>query len=1056
MRALFQSNLIQKARSRWLVVAALSNPAMRRVGSANFTVITSMLTMLTFSLLLLSRVASPTPVAASTRPLSTLQGAAATEYLKQQGLYLSLGEAVRAARGELIDKGMRSIDGISRHAYPLLPLSNFLQQAKLTANQSDGFSGLHFGVSVAISGDTAVVGNGIGIVGAYVFIRSGAAWTLQQILLPTSSAGGFGISVAISGNTIVVGAYQDNAATPNQGSAYVFVRSGTTWTQQQKLTAADGRAAARFGFSVAIGGETVVVGANDFATGLPGSAYVFVRSGTTWTQQQKLTAADGAADDDFGNSVTISGDTVVVGAPQKTSGNNVNQGSAYVFVRSGTTWTQQQKLTAVDGMAGAYFGSSVALSADTLAVGSAHGNGDSAYVFVRSGTTWILQQRLTAGAGGSIVGISVVISGDTIVVGSAFAAVGTNLGQGSAYVFVRNGATWTQQQKLTAADGAAGDNFGYSVGISGNTVIVGTYNDAIGTHNGQGSAYVFADNCPLITLNPPTLPAGTQGTAYNQPVTASGGLAPYSFSLSAGALPNGITLSSGGVLSGTPTVSGTFNFTVQAADVNGCMGAQAYTLVISCPLIQITPDFLSAGKVNSVYNQALAATGGTPSYNFSVNAGALPNGLTLASGGVLSGTPTVSGVFNFTVSATDAAGCFGTQAYTLIINAASCGTIIVNPQTLPAGARNRPYSATSFTASGGSGAYTFALTGTLPTGLSFVSGTLSGTPTQIGSFNLVITATDTAGCKGARGYTLNVKSNVIKADFDGDRKTDLSVWTPNTGNWSVLNSGNNQVQNLQWGAGFAPFNDVIVPGDYDGDGKADHAIWRGADSIWYIRKSSDGQAILQLWGTSNAPFFDIPTPGDFDGDGKTDLAVFRPATGVWFVKRSSDGGATIVTHGQNGDVPVAADYDGDGKTDFAVFRPTAVNAPNWLILQSSTNTVTALNWGAGYAPYFDVPVPADYDGDGKADLAIWRGADSIWYIRLSANVNAPVLQLWGTSNAPYFDTPCPADYDGDGKADIAVWRKDGTWFVLRSSNNTNLIQVHGQNGDTPVPAKGVW
>ena len=213
--------------------------------------------------------------------------------------------------------------------------------------------------------------------------------------------------------------------------------------------------------------------------------------------------------------------------------------------------------------------------------------------------------------------------------------------------------------------------------------------------------------------------------------------------------------------------------------------------------------------------------------------------------------------------------------------------------------------------------------------------------------------------------------------------------------------------------------------------------------------------VLVFYGANFAPYFDIPTPGDFDGDGKTDIAVFR-RSGTWFIRRSSDGGDTIINHGQAGDVPLAADFDGDGKCDLGLFRPDAVApTPNWIILQSSTNTVVSLQWGGGYAPYFDTPVPADYDGDGKADLAIWRGADSIWYIRKSSDGQA-ILDLWGANYAPYNDIPAPGDYDGDGKADLAVWRPtNGTWYVKRSSNGSSLVQVHGQTGDVPVPANGV-
>ncbi|MBI1759850.1 MAG: VCBS repeat-containing protein, partial [Acidobacteria bacterium] len=149
-------------------------------------------------------------------------------------------------------------------------------------------------------------------------------------------------------------------------------------------------------------------------------------------------------------------------------------------------------------------------------------------------------------------------------------------------------------------------------------------------------------------------------------------------------------------------------------------------------------------------------------------------------------------------------------------------------------------------------------------------------------------------------------------------------------------------------------------------------------------------------------------------------------------------------------------YDGDGKTDLAVFRPSAVApTPNWLILNSFDGSLSQIQWGAGYAPYNDTPVPGDYDGDGRTDLAIWRGADQIWYIRKSSD-GGYILQLWGTSSAPYFDVPTPADYDGDGKYDIAVWRPTGgLWAVLRSTDGSILGQTHGQSGDVPCPSTGI-
>ena len=202
---------------------------------------------------------------------------------------------------------------------------------------------------------------------------------LQKVAASDGAASDlFGVSVAISGDTAVVGAYLDDVVgNAEQGSVYVFVRIGTNWTQQQKLTASDGLAGDNFGISVAVSGDTVVVGAhldNVGANADQGSTYVFGRSGTVWLQQQKLVASDGAPNDDFGISVAIFGDTVVVGAPLDNVGANADQGSAYVFVRSGTVWSQEQ-LVASDGAANDGLGYSVAISGNTVVVGAGGDDG---------------------------------------------------------------------------------------------------------------------------------------------------------------------------------------------------------------------------------------------------------------------------------------------------------------------------------------------------------------------------------------------------------------------------------------------------------------------------------------------------------------------------------------------------------------------------------------------------------------------------------------------------------------------------------------------------------
>ncbi len=390
--------------------------------------------------------------------------------------------------------------------------SMWSQQAQLTA--PDGEDVDQFGVSVAISGDFAVVGASRDDVGtrvdqgsAWAFSRVGSDWIGPDLALLSPSVpvrGFFGSSVDLFGDTAIVG----EAARPfstDPGAAFIFTRSGTAWTQQAQLTPSDGEGDDHFGISSALSGDTAIVcaflddvGSNDDQ----GSAYVFTRSGTAWTQQAKLTAADGAAGDLFGWHVAISGDTAIVGVPYDAIASDADQGSAYIFVRSGTTWTQQAKLTASDGAAGDRFGDSVALSDDTAIVGAyaddVGGNSDqgSAYVFTRSGTTWTQRTKLTAsdGAAGDHLGDSVALSGDTAIVGATGDTVGGNVDQGSVYVFNRTGITWTQQAKLTASDGAADDWFGRSIAIKRgdvNTLIVGASSASVDSNLDQGAAYIF-------------------------------------------------------------------------------------------------------------------------------------------------------------------------------------------------------------------------------------------------------------------------------------------------------------------------------------------------------------------------------------------------------------------------------------------------------------------------------------------------------------------------------------------------------------------------------------
>ncbi len=370
--------------------------------------------------------------------------------------------------------------------YPLTIDPMFVGETRI---QSTGGSANElFGSAVGVSGSTVIVGafNADGKGAAYIFVNNGTGWTQQQKLTASDGASNdnFGTSVAISGDTAIVGATLDEVAT---GSAYVFVRNGTTWSQQQKLTASDGGQGSFYGSSVAIEENTAVVGAYNgpSSDGEPsGAAYVYVRNGASWSQQQKLTASD-ANEGRFGNSVDISGNTVVVSSELSDVGGNESQGAAYIYVRNGTVWTQQQKITAADGVDSGRFGNSVAISGDTVIAGNSTRN--SAYIFLRTGTNWSQQQKLLP-AGGSSFGDKVAISGNN-------AFVSNSSPQESVFYFIRTGTIWTQEQIITASDGAPNDGFGSSIAVSETTLIVGAMFD----NSNRGSAYIYG--MPTITVN---------------------------------------------------------------------------------------------------------------------------------------------------------------------------------------------------------------------------------------------------------------------------------------------------------------------------------------------------------------------------------------------------------------------------------------------------------------------------------------------------------------------------------------------------------------------------
>ena len=505
------------------------------------------------------------------------------------------GKVLRS-RFEPASEGVRLLVDEREARYPIT-IDPIAQQAYVKASNPDSVD--IFGVSVAISGNTMVVGasgedsstttvNSVpdelatDAGAAYVFVRSGNSWTLQAYLKAFNAGAEdyFGRRVAISGDTVVVSAEGEDGSgaginppvdelAPSAGAAYVFTRTGNTWSPQAYLKADNSESQDLFGIGLAISGNTIVVGAyNEDGSGagvnppdsnnLPnsGAAYVFVRNGNTWSQQAYLKASNPGLTDQFGEAVSISGDTMIVGAINEDTGAaGVNPvpdeissraGAAYIFVRNGNTWSQQAFLKASNPGTSDLFGISVGISGDTAVVGASWettsmggvnptpdeltGGAGAAYVFVRNGAAWSQQAFLKASnpSSSDIFGAAVAISGETIVVGAPNeSSSGTGINStpdelahysGAGYVFVRNGSTWSQQAYVKASNTDTEDRFGVSVAISGDTAIFGSWEEDSSNSgvNGtpdelaptSGAAYVVTGLGPLYPHMEVEQPAG--------------------------------------------------------------------------------------------------------------------------------------------------------------------------------------------------------------------------------------------------------------------------------------------------------------------------------------------------------------------------------------------------------------------------------------------------------------------------------------------------------------------------------------------------------------------
>ena len=419
------------------------------------------------------------------------------------------GLAVSDANGRLIPSSMTRTDGAIQiafddraAAYPI-SVDPLLWTEQKVAPQ-DSAANYSFGFAIALSGDIALIGaGGAGPGAVYAFANQNGTWVqTQKISPPDATAGAFGGSIGLSGTTALIGANASTAgANAYQGAAYIYALNDGTWQSVQEITSSDGQPSDFFGGSVALDGDTALIGANGATVngnGSEGAAYVFTQSGGTWTQLQKLTSSDGGAYDSFGGMVILSGSTAFIGADYASISGNFATGAAYVFTQSGGVWSQAQKLTADDGQSMDMFGVPLTFQGThaLIAASNASGNGNASqgvvYAFENVGGVWTQAQKFTNsdGQAGDLFGSAVALNGNDAIIG---AIQYFNNGPGEAYRFSWSNTQWVQQEKFTASDGVSLDNFGVSTVFNGANILIGASEATVNGNGYAGAAYFYTD-----------------------------------------------------------------------------------------------------------------------------------------------------------------------------------------------------------------------------------------------------------------------------------------------------------------------------------------------------------------------------------------------------------------------------------------------------------------------------------------------------------------------------------------------------------------------------------
>jgi FG-GAP repeat/FG-GAP-like repeat len=589
-------------------------------------------------------------------------------------------------------------------------------------------------------------------------------------------------------------------------------------------------------------------------------------------------------------------------------------------------------------------------------------------------------------------GYSVAISQNTIVVG-AFNDDSPLSNAGSAYVFVRSGTTWSFQQKLTANDATADQEFGNAVAVTGETIAVGEHFADLPGNSEAGAVYIYRRSGTTWTQNEKLLPTAAVilGDRFGESVAMSGS------KIAIGAAGDDTPFTSAGAVYVFVESGGVY---VQEQKLTIATGANGDDFGNS---VAIEGNTLVGGALQYTPIISQPAYGAAYVYEF--------NGSTWVSQGrIVASDGASADRFGYSVAVSNNVVAVGAREDDTVAGGPDAGSAYI------------------FTRSGTTWTEQQKLAQSDP-----FNGDRLGGSVAMSSGNLVVGAAEKAltspNGQGAV-YYFTIQTPKVKFDFDGDGKSDISIFRPSNGQWWYQQSFDNNVRALTFGSS----TDKPVPTDYDGDGKTDIAVYRPSTGEWFVLRSSNSTFFSVPFGIST----DKPAPGDFDGDGLSDIAIYRPSEGTWYINKTS-GGVQISQWGAAGDVPVNADYDGDGKSDIAIFRPA--DGSWWL--NRSTAGLFVTSFGVGT----DKPVPADYTGDGKTDIAVWRPSNGSWYVLRSEDFSFFAVPFGANG-----DIPAPGDYDGDGKADVAIFRPNGAnWFIQRSTAGI-LIQQFGATGDLPTEA----